>query len=106
MHYIQFYVPASHLETVKSAMFAKGAGRLGAYDQCAWQTLGEGQYRPLSGSQPYAGNADQLHSCPEYKVEMVCETANLEAVIQALKASHPYEEPAFWVMDCSLSRVG
>ncbi|MFT3741344.1 MAG: NGG1p interacting factor NIF3 [Gammaproteobacteria bacterium] len=98
MYYLQFYVPPSHLKAVKIALFAAGAGKIGAYDQCAWQTLGEGQYRPLPGSQPFAGTQDQLCHEAEYKVEMVCAEAVLSEVISALKASHPYEQPAYWVM--------
>jgi hypothetical protein len=46
---IEFYVPETHLEQVKSAMFSAGAGRVGDYDCCAWQTLGQGQFRPQDG---------------------------------------------------------
>ncbi len=53
---IEFYVPESHLSAVKLAMFEAGAGKLGDYDQCAWQTKGRGQYRPLAGSDPYQGD--------------------------------------------------
>lgn len=53
MYKLCFYVPESHLDVVKQAVFAAGGGRIGAYDSCCWQSLGQGQFRPLDGSQPY-----------------------------------------------------
>jgi len=94
---IEFYVPESHLEVVKSAMFAAGGGRVGDYDSCAWQTLGQGQFRPLEGANPFLGNVGEVEKEAEYKVEMVCTQALIEAVISALKSAHPYEEVAFSV---------
>lgn len=93
MYKLSFLVPKSHAERVKQAAFDAGAGRIGNYDHCAWQTLGEGQFRPLSGSSPYVGTANQSEKVIEYKVEMVCADACLPTVVAALRAAHPYEEP-------------
>lgn len=101
MYHIAFYVPESHCESVKQAIFATGAGRIGNYDQCAWECLGTGQFRPLVGSQPFLGQAHQLEKVAEYRVELVCAEQYLEAAIQALKQSHPYEEPAYLVIQLS-----
>jgi hypothetical protein len=98
MYKIGFYVPASHLEAVKSAMFAAGAGRIGDYDACAWQVEGQGQFRPLAGSQPFIGRKDVIESVAEYRVEMVCADAQVRAAVVALRAAHPYEEPAYDVV--------
>ncbi|SDS99703.1 hypothetical protein SAMN05216271_3310 [Halopseudomonas sabulinigri] len=95
MYKLCFYVPVSHVEQVKQAVFAAGAGRLGNYDCCSWQTLGSGQFRPLGGSTPHLGVQDQVEQVEEYRVEMLCSQACLPQVICALKAAHPYEEPAF-----------
>lgn len=95
MHKLCFYVPPSHLEAVKAAVFAAGAGRIGDYDQCCWQVLGEGQFRPLTGSQPFVGALERTERVAEYRVEMVCADALIATVVSALKAAHPYEEPAF-----------
>ncbi len=95
---LEFYVPESHLDAVKQAVFAAGAGKVGDYDCCAWQTLGQGQYRPLSGSKPFQGEVDSLETAVEYKVELVCEEALIEQAVAALKAAHPYEEVAFSVI--------
>ncbi len=98
MYQLTFYVPVTHLESVKEALFAKGAGRIGNYDQCAWQVLGEGQFRPLENSQPFSGEQGKISRVAEYKVEMVCSADCIKAVIAELKKAHPYEESAYTVI--------
>lgn len=95
MHKLSFYVPESHLEDVKEALFKAGAGKIGHYDSCCWQTKGTGQYRPLPGSQPFQGQENQISQETEYLVEMVCEDFIVDAAIEALFKAHPYETPAF-----------
>ena len=56
MYKICVYVPEKHVETVKRALFDAGAGRIGNYDSCCWQTDGIGQFRPLAGSNPAIGS--------------------------------------------------
>lgn len=97
LYQLCFYVPASHLEQVKSALFAAGAGRYMNYDQCAWQTLGQGQFRPLDNSRAYTGEVNKLKIVPEYKVEMICVAEKIQAALSALLTSHPYEQPAYSV---------
>lgn len=92
-----FYVPESHLEVVKQSLFQAGAGQYNNYDQCCWQVLGEGQYRPLADSQPYKGKEYVLEKVAEYKVEMICAAHCISNVLQSLLANHPYEEPAYEV---------
>ena len=98
MYKLCFFVPESHRDTVKQALFAAGAGKIGDYDCCAWQTLGEGQFRPLAGSQPFIGQADQIEVVAEWKVEMVCANELIQQAVNALKQAHPYEEPAYEVL--------
>lgn len=93
-----FYVPETHLEIVKAAIFKAGAGQVGNYENCAWQTKGEGQFLPISGSDPFIGEIGKLEKVIEYKVETVCKKECLDAVIAALKSSHPYDIPAFGVV--------
>lgn len=95
MYKLVFFVPESHLESVKSAVFAAGAGRIGNYDSCCWQVAGTGQFRPLAGSSPFIGATDHLGHVTEYRVEMVCDKTFIKSVVAALKEAHPYEEPAF-----------
>ena len=95
MYKLAFFVPDENLEVVKTALFDAGAGRIGDYDCCAWQVLGEGQFRPLAGSNPYIGSQGEIETVPEWKVEMVCEDALIKDVVDTLKQAHPYEEPAY-----------
>jgi hypothetical protein len=95
------YIPQSDLEIVKDALFDAGAGRIGNYDRCCWQLLGHGQFRPLAGSQPFIGKCGEVEQVAEYRVEMVCANELVDGVLAALRAAHPYEEPAFdlWRLD-------
>ena len=97
MYKMCYFVPESHLEVTKAALFESGAGRIGDYDSCAWQCKGQGQFRPLDGSNPYLGQAGEVEKVDEYRVELVCRDELIRAVVQALKESHPYEEPAYEV---------
>ena len=89
------YIPESHLEVVKDALFSAGAGKYNNYDRCCWQVLGEGQFRPLEESKPFLGEQGKEEHVSEYRVEMICRDEYLSAVKAALKKSHPYEEPAY-----------
>jgi hypothetical protein len=95
MHILIVYIPVPQLEQVKDAIFAAGGGRYAHYDRCSWQTLGDGQFRPLEGSHPFIGSLGKEEHVPEYRVEMICEDDRIPAVTAALRAAHPYEEPAF-----------
>ena len=97
MYKLCFFVPTSHVDVVKNAVFAAGGGRIGDYDCCAWQVLGLGQFRPLDGSQPFIGEAGQVEQVEEWKVELVVADELIGGVVDALKQSHPYETPAYEV---------
>lgn len=97
MYKFCFFVPESDLETTKTAVFEAGGGRIGDYDCCAWQTLGQGQFRPLAGSNPHLGEQGELERVEEYRVELVCEDHLIAGVVAAMKQAHPYEEPAYEV---------
>ena len=101
MYKLVFYVPPSHLDVTKQAVFNTGAGQIGQYDHCCWQVLGEGQFRPLKGSSPFLGETGKLEVVEEYRVELVCSDGLIQDVVQALKKSHPYEEPAYDVWQLS-----
>lgn len=98
MYKVSVYIPVDYLEPVKHAMFEQGAGRLGNYDHCAWQVLGQGQFRPLQQSNPFKGQQGSLETLEEYLIEMICDEKHIKAVIAALKKTHPYEEPAFSIV--------
>jgi hypothetical protein len=90
-----FFVPVGDVESVKRAVFDAGAGKIGNYDRCCWQVLGQGQFRPLAGSAPAIGSQDKTETLDEYRVELVCEAQYIREAVDALKQAHPYEEPAY-----------
>jgi structural hemagglutinin/hemolysin toxin protein RtxA len=96
---IYCYVPISHLEEVKTALFEAGAGKIGNYEHCCWQTLGHGQFRPLAQANPAIGTIFETNTIEEYKIEIICQKDILETCIQALKNAHPYEEPAYQILE-------
>ncbi|AWM79540.1 NGG1p interacting factor NIF3 [Gammaproteobacteria bacterium ESL0073] len=95
MYKLCFYVPESHLEQVKKALFTTGAGQIGDYAECCWQVLGKGQFKPLEGSRPFIGEPQQLAVVDEWRVELVVVDALITKAVAALKAAHPYETPAY-----------
>src|SRR5699024_7526278 len=92
-------VPATDAEAVRRGMFAAGAGRIGDYDSCSWSIEGDGQFRPLDGADPTIGSVGALEHVRELRVEMVAERRLRERVRSALYASHPYEEPAYDLLE-------
>lgn len=98
MFHIAFYVPNEHAEKVKEAMFNAGAGKIGNYAKCSFEYSGLGQFETLPGGQPFIGEVGKLEVVPELKIEMVCDDQYIEEVIGALKKTHPYETPAYYVI--------
>ena len=92
---LQVYVPNSNVAEVKSALFNAGAGNIGDYDHCSFDSIGTGHFKPGPGSNPHVGEQGEDHSEPEVKVEVIVPPYLQAEVTEALIASHPYEEPAF-----------
>lgn len=107
LYSLVFYVPKTYLNEVKEALFLAGAGKLGNYEKCSWETPGQGQFRPVRGSRPFLGELGQLEQVAEFKVEMICRGEVLPQVIKALKKVHPYEEPAYsyWPVNEPLKKI-
>jgi len=95
MYKFVIFIPETHLEEVKEAIFTAGAGKIGNYDKCSWQTSGVGQFRPLEGSDPFLGSTGELEYVDEFRLEMVCEDHLISKAVAAMKEAHPYEEPAY-----------
>ena len=97
MYKLAFFAPIEAAEIVKEAVFASGAGRIGDYEACCFQTSGTGQFRPCSGADPHIGRVGDLAHVEEVKIELVCQDALIRDAVAALKKAHPYEEPAYEV---------
>jgi dinuclear metal center YbgI/SA1388 family protein len=92
---IVVYVPVAETEAMIEALAAAGAGRIGEYERAAWSSIGVGTFRPLAGANPTVGRVGEIERVEESRVEMVLPRHRRRAVIEALRAAHSYEEPAF-----------
>jgi dinuclear metal center YbgI/SA1388 family protein len=89
------FVPEEQLEKVSSALFDAGAGRIGRYSSCSFRTTGSGTFFGEEGTSPTVGQAGKLEQASEVRLETVVPIDRAGAVVRALRAAHPYEEPAF-----------
>jgi dinuclear metal center YbgI/SA1388 family protein len=89
------FCPTDHAETVRQALFTAGAGHIGNYDNCSFNTTGSGSFRALENANPYVGLVNELHIEDEIRIETVFPSYRQSDVIHALLASHPYEEVAY-----------
>jgi hypothetical protein len=94
-----WFVPPSHLEATREAVFGAGAGTIGAYERCSWATLGEGTFFGTEGADPTVGEAGRDETVTELRVETIVPAERLAAALEALRAAHPYEEPAYDVYE-------
>jgi hypothetical protein len=89
------FVPPEALDVVRDAVFAAGAGRIGAYERCSWYTEGTGTFRGGEGTAPAVGESGEEERVPELRLETVYPSEREDEVVAALLAAHPYEEPAY-----------
>lgn len=95
------FVPTNHAEKVRNEMFNAGAGRLGEYSACSFNTAGRGTFMADTNAKPYVGKPGELHFEEEIRIEALCENHNLGRVLNAMIQSHPYEEVAYDVYPLS-----
>ena len=94
-HKLVWFVPREALDATLEAVFAAGAGRIGAYERCAWCTEGTGMFRGGEGTNPSVGIAGKDQRVAELRVETVVSDESVDAAVAALREAHPYEEPAY-----------
>ena len=90
-----FFVPVGEKEKVKKAVFDVGAGKIGNYDCCCFEMIGDGQFRPLDNANPALGENGVVEVVKEARIEMVLDDKIKEKVEQSLVEAHPYETPAY-----------
>jgi len=88
-------VPAEALEATRDAVFEAGGGRIGEYERCSWYTAGTGTFLGGEETDPAIGEAGREEHVPELRVETVLPSELVEDAVAALRAAHPYEEPAY-----------
>jgi dinuclear metal center YbgI/SA1388 family protein len=89
------FVPENEIDKVSQALFDAGAGRIGNYSACSFRNNGTGTFFGEEGTNPAVGQSGRLERTPEVRLETVVAISKVMAVIEALRKSHPYEEPAF-----------
>ncbi|WP_445490378.1 Nif3-like dinuclear metal center hexameric protein [Niallia sp. 03133] len=96
------FVPNEHAEEVKNALGNAGAGAIGEYSHCLFETEGKGQFKPGKGTNPYIGEQNKLELVEETKIETVFPDSIEKKVIKAMIKSHPYEEVAYDIFDLQI----
>jgi hypothetical protein len=89
------FVPRDALDTVRDALFAAGAGRIGDYERCSWYAAGTGTFLGGAGTSPALGEPGREERVAELRLETVFPAERQAEVVAALRQAHPYEEPAF-----------
>ena len=102
------YVPLSHADALREALFAAGCGEIGNYGSCSYNVQGFGTFKAKEGCNPFCGNVGELHREEEVRIETIMPSYMKGRVIKALLAAHPYEEPAFdvFALENSWNSVG
>jgi hypothetical protein len=93
------FVPETALDAVRDALFSAGAGRIGDYERCSWYTAGTGTFMGGEETRPSIGERGREERVPELRLETVFPAGRQTEVVAALRAVHPYEEPAFDVYE-------
>ncbi len=96
---IVVFVPVDAAERVRAALADAGAGRVGDYDQASFTSPGEGRFRPLEGAHPAIGEVGRAEVVEEVRIETVCQRSRRGAAVAAMRVAHPYEEPAYDVVE-------
>ncbi len=98
------FAPESHVDAIVQALSDVGLGTIGHYERCAFLNAGTGTFRPGTGASPTIGQAGEIEQTPEVKIEMSGRLELAKAAERALRAVHPYEEPAFDVVQLAAKR--
>jgi dinuclear metal center YbgI/SA1388 family protein len=99
------FVPLSHAEEVRSAIFAAGGGNIGNYSECSFNAEGNGTYKAGADAKPFTGSIGQRHTEPEIKIEVIVPAWLQQKVCAAMLAAHPYEEVAYDVINLENSNA-
>lgn len=108
MKKIVVFVPVDYVEKITDSMAMAGAGKIGEYDYCSFRTSGIGTFKGSNFSKPFIGTPGEFEKVEEVRLEMIFPEWKLKDVINAMRSTHPYEEPAYDVypLDNELSEYG
>ncbi len=102
------FVPIEHAENIRNQLFKAGAGHIGNYDSCSFNSTGQGTFRANENSKPYVGEINKTHIESETRIETIVPVEKVNQIISALHKAHPYEEVAYdlFKIENNLSSVG
>ena len=100
------YVPVDHVEKVRESLFDSGAGKIGDYDECSFSSMGEGTFRAGDDTNAFIGEKGKRHLETEQKLEVVYSIDKQRAILSSLSNSHPYEVPAYDILELQNSNSG
>ena len=100
------FIPDAHLEAVRNAIFSAGGGQIGQYSECSWTAAGEGTFRGGEGTHPFVGQPGLRHREKETRLEVILPSHLGRRVVAAMTGAHPYEEPAYDLVDLSNTHPG
>lgn len=89
------FVPKDYANSMKEALGDSGAGYIGNYSHCSFETAGTGAFKPLEGTNPFIGKTDEVEEVEELRIETIVEKKHLSEIIRVMKEVHPYEEVAY-----------
>ena len=98
LYKLEIFVPESHFEQVRQALWQQDAGHIGNYDRCMSWSKVQSCWRSLPGTTPYHGQTNVLSQVEEIKIEVCCQAQWLERTLLAVKKAHPYEEAVINVL--------
>ena len=89
------YTIPENVETLRNALFDAGAGKIGNYEDCSFNSKGIGTYMGNEDSNPEIGNRFEFVENEEIKIEVTFEKHLQSKVLKALFSNHVYEEVAY-----------
>ncbi len=95
------FVPVDQAEKLRSAIFVAGGGHISNYSECSFNSSGQGTFKPGEGTNPFTGKIGERHTAEEIKMEIIFPAWQEKAIIEAMKAAHPYEEVAYDIVPLS-----
>ena len=90
--------PPASVESLLDAISAAGGGTIGHYTHCAFTSSGQGHFKPGAAANPHVGAVGHLNTVEEVRIETFCSRSSARAVVQAIRAAHPYEEPVIFII--------
>ena len=89
------FCPVEYAEKVREALFNAGAGNIGNYDECSFNSEGFGTFRASDSANPFVGDKNITHREKEVKIETIYPSIFENKILAALHKEHPYEEVAY-----------